>query len=135
MMFFFFVSQPFCAVTGYFTGRAVLQGQGLDAVHQTLRSNLWDTVRTSWMFWPAVNVLNFAAVPLEFRVLFANMASVVWTAHLTHRVHHHDHDNDLVSMLLANLSSRSPQPVSGGSQVLASSGVATSEEGCEELSS
>ena len=119
--------EPVFVVAGYFTGRTLLQGQGLDAVRQRLRDSLWETVRTSWIFWPAVNVLNFALVPLEFRVLYANLASVGWTAHLTRRVH--DHDDALVLAQVQQARSRTT-----GGQVLAFSRVEKHTEGGEESS-
>jgi len=40
-------------------------------------------VLSAWRFWPFVNVLSFAFVPVEFRVLYANIMSFFWTGYLS----------------------------------------------------
>lgn len=72
------------AVAGYFTVRAVLEGEGVDGVVARLRLKWLAGVQASWSFWPLANIINFALVPLQLRVLYNNVLSLGWTGFLSH---------------------------------------------------
>lgn len=48
------------------------------AGYDAIQKNLWKTLLASWKIWPFLNFINFLVVPLQFRVLYANLASVFW---------------------------------------------------------
>jgi len=65
-----FIFSP-VAVTGYFTWRTLLEGgRTKNDVLSKLQSKFIGTLMASWKFWPGVNILNFAFVPVEYRVLY-----------------------------------------------------------------
>jgi hypothetical protein len=70
-------------VSGYFAVRSILEGSGWKGIREKLSTRLFTTVMGAWKFWPAVNIVNFSIVPLEFRVLYMNVLSVFWSGYLT----------------------------------------------------
>lgn len=72
---------PFgCAV--YFTCMDIMMGHP-NHVSTTLRTKFRKTLMASYKMWPAANVVNFALVPPQYRVLYTNLLSVVWTCILS----------------------------------------------------
>jgi protein Mpv17 len=71
-------------VAGYFCVRSVLEGHGLDGAREKLRAKFKPTLVGAWKFWPLVNSINFWFVPLQFRVLYMNVLSLLWSGYLTY---------------------------------------------------
>lgn len=71
------------AVAGYFISRGLLEGRDWMGVTNKLNEKWIPTLWTSWHFWPAANVLNFALVPLQFRALYWSVLSFFWQGYLT----------------------------------------------------
>ena len=78
-----FIFSP-VAVAGYFTWRTVLEGGGPNDVMSKLQSKFIGTLFASLKFWPCVNIINFAFVPVEYRVLYNNMLSLFWSGYLSY---------------------------------------------------
>jgi protein Mpv17 len=72
------------AVAAYFVWRTALEGKGVQDIVQKLEYNWRGALQASWSFWPAANVVNFALVPVSFRVLYNNSLSVFWNGYLSH---------------------------------------------------
>jgi protein Mpv17 len=70
-------------ITGYFTVRTFLDQQGLVTLRTKLQTKLKPALFAAWSFWPPVNIFNFSLVPLQFRVLYSNVMSLVWTGYLS----------------------------------------------------
>eukprot|EP01038_Epipyxis_sp_PR26KG_P006720 gene6720-9213_t len=47
------------------------------------KRNLWVTLVANWYCWPVINFVNFLWVPLQYRVLFSNVAAVFWNMFLS----------------------------------------------------
>jgi len=55
-------------------------------------------LKFNYMIWPAAQIFNFTFVPLQHRVLFANMISLLWSTILSYLQHeHHDAPNTSVT--------------------------------------
>ncbi|GJQ14213.1 hypothetical protein GpartN1_g6004.t1 [Galdieria partita] len=76
----FIFSPPFTALYYYVT--ALMRDEPLKPVSQKIRRELFAVMKKSWLLWIPVNAINYALVPLELRVLFANIIDVFWTAYL-----------------------------------------------------
>jgi hypothetical protein len=50
---------------------------------QANRRNLWATLVANWYCWPFINFVNFHWIPVQYRVLFANVAAVFWNMFLS----------------------------------------------------
>jgi protein Mpv17 len=57
----------------FFSTMAVLEGGD---PKKKLHESWWTALRANWNIWPAVQVVNFRFVPLDLRVLFANVISI-----------------------------------------------------------
>ncbi|KAF8247647.1 hypothetical protein K440DRAFT_297100 [Wilcoxina mikolae CBS 423.85] len=64
----------------FFSTMSVLEGGD---PKQKLRESWWTALRANWNIWPAVQVVNFRFVPLDMRVLFANVISIGWNSYLS----------------------------------------------------
>ncbi|KAK3187578.1 Protein required for ethanol metabolism [Lecanicillium sp. MT-2017a] len=78
-----FVDQSVFAPTmiGVFlSSMATMEGA---SVKERLEKTWWPALRTNWMVWPFVQTINFAFLPLQYRVLFANIVSIGWNSYLS----------------------------------------------------
>eukprot|EP01025_Chloroclados_australasicus_P019739 TRINITY_DN207_c1_g1_i1.p2 TRINITY_DN207_c1_g1~~TRINITY_DN207_c1_g1_i1.p2 ORF type:complete len:200 (-),score=1.66 TRINITY_DN207_c1_g1_i1:571-1170(-) len=54
--------------------------------HRTLdviQDKLMPTLYMTWKFWPLAHLINFSVVPLDLRILYVNVVSVVYTCLLS----------------------------------------------------
>ena len=49
-----------------------------------VREKLWRGMVANWKVWPPLVWINFALVPIHFRVLFVNVFGFFWTIYLTY---------------------------------------------------
>lgn len=56
--------------------QALLRGGGLDGVRRNLRETWLETIKSGWCFWSVAHTVNFALVPVHWRVLYMNVASI-----------------------------------------------------------
>ncbi|KAM5311572.1 peroxisomal membrane protein 2 isoform 1-T2 [Glossophaga mutica] len=59
-----------------------LEGGDPAAGAAKVRSAFWPALRTNWRIWTPVQFINVNYVPVQFRVLFANLVAVFWYAYL-----------------------------------------------------
>ncbi|KAM4058103.1 peroxisomal protein [Hirsutella rhossiliensis] len=50
---------------------------------ERLQRTWWPALQTNWMVWPFVQIVNFTFLPLQHRVLFANIISIGWNCYLS----------------------------------------------------
>ncbi|KAJ1673043.1 hypothetical protein EV182_005998 [Spiromyces aspiralis] len=67
----------------FFTGMTFLEGGNWDDAKAKVSKAFWPTYLAGMMFWPAVQAVNFAFVPLMFRVPFASMVGIFWDTFLS----------------------------------------------------
>ena len=48
-----------------------------------LETTWWPALKANWMVWPFVQMVNFTFLPLQHRVLFANVVSIGWNSYLS----------------------------------------------------
>lgn len=51
-----------------------------------MRETYWPVLRMNWRVWPMVQMLNFAIVPVQYRLLFVNVVALGWNAYLSLRL-------------------------------------------------
>lgn len=54
-------------------------GEAVSAVE----TKLWPTLKVNWVVWPALSAINLGLVPIQYRLLFVNFASLFWSAYLS----------------------------------------------------
>ncbi|KAG2385977.1 hypothetical protein C9374_003126 [Naegleria lovaniensis] len=64
-----------------------IEGKSFDSILEKMKQDMWPTLIVNWYIWPAVQMLNFTLVPLQYRVLFVNSVSILWNAYLSHVQH------------------------------------------------
>lgn len=57
----------------FFSTLSVLEG---GSPKEKLGANYWTGLKTNWMVWPAVQLVNFKLVPLNHRLLVVNFFSL-----------------------------------------------------------
>lgn len=70
----------FTALYLYFI--ALFNDQGVNETTRNLRRDLPHIMRSNWAVWLPANLISYAAIPLELRVLFGNIVGFFWNAYL-----------------------------------------------------
>jgi len=73
----------FCSCS-FFIGLTLLNGGSLEQGQAKVRRYLWPTLIANWSIWPAVQVVNFALIPVPYQVLVVNFVAVFWNAYLSY---------------------------------------------------
>ncbi|XP_049625223.1 peroxisomal membrane protein 2 [Suncus etruscus] len=59
-----------------------LEGKDVAAFAAQTRRGFWPALQMNWRIWTPLQFININYVPLQFRVLFANMVALFWYAYL-----------------------------------------------------
>lgn len=66
---------------GVFLGSmATMEGK---SPSKRLETTWWPALKANWVLWPAVQFVNFTFLPLQYRLLFANVISIGWNSYLS----------------------------------------------------
>ncbi|KAL7270463.1 Protein required for ethanol metabolism [Rhizina undulata] len=68
-------------LTLFFSAMSLLEGGG---PAEKLRGSFWTGLVSNWKVWPAVQLVNFRVVPLEYRLLVVNVVSLGWNSYLSY---------------------------------------------------
>ncbi|MCJ1314202.1 hypothetical protein MMC25_007882 [Agyrium rufum] len=67
----------------FFTFMTVAEGGGRRAVARKFQDVYLPALKANFMLWPAVQILNFRVVPLQFQIPFVSSIGIAWTAYLS----------------------------------------------------
>lgn len=67
----------------FFIVQGYLDGKRIAGIKERLRLRYRDTLNANYMIWPWVQLANFTVVPLQYRVLLANLVALGWNVYLT----------------------------------------------------
>ena len=73
---------PIVNIAFFVVGAALRTGSPAEGMAEA-RDKLWPTLKVNWIVWPVLQAVNFTMVPLPYRVLYINIASVFWAAYLS----------------------------------------------------
>ncbi|KAM3939634.1 peroxisomal membrane protein 2 [Leptodactylus fuscus] len=59
-----------------------LEGKNLTSLKRTLKERYWSSLKMNWKVWTPFQFINVNYVPVQFRVLFANMVALFWYTYL-----------------------------------------------------
>ncbi|KAH7367640.1 vacuolar membrane protein [Plectosphaerella cucumerina] len=76
------VFAPF-GVAAFFTIMTVAEGGGRRAVYHKLRDMYVPTLKANYLVWPAVQIINFRLMPVQFQLPFVSTVGIAWTAYLS----------------------------------------------------
>ncbi|CAL8073337.1 unnamed protein product [Orchesella dallaii] len=69
---------------GNFLGiNSLTQGNSLSQMKNDVSKNFKDVVISNYKLWPAVQLISFSVVPLQYRVLFVQSVAVFWNTYLS----------------------------------------------------
>uniref|UniRef100_A0A8C5PIA9 Peroxisomal membrane protein 2 n=1 Tax=Leptobrachium leishanense TaxID=445787 RepID=A0A8C5PIA9_9ANUR len=66
----------------FFCVMNILEGKDLAFLNQKLKKGYWLALKMNWKVWTPFQFINMTYIPVQFRVLFANMVAFFWYAYL-----------------------------------------------------
>jgi len=76
------VFAPF-GIACFFTVMTIAEGGGRRAVQNKLRDMYVPTLKANFTVWPAVQIINFRLMPVQFQLPFVSTVGIAWTAYLS----------------------------------------------------
>ncbi|KAF2094825.1 hypothetical protein NA57DRAFT_46109 [Rhizodiscina lignyota] len=67
----------------FFTFMTVAEGGGRRAVARKFQDVYIPALKANFMVWPAVQILNFRIIPIQFQIPFVSTVGIAWTAYLS----------------------------------------------------
>jgi protein Mpv17 len=67
----------------FFTVMTIAEGGGRRAVNHKLRDMYVPTLKANYAVWPAVQIVNFRLMPVQFQLPFVSTIGIAWTAYLS----------------------------------------------------
>lgn len=67
----------------FFTFMTVTEGGGRKEVVTKFQDIYIPTLRANYILWPAVQIINFRLMPLQFQIPFVSTVGIAWTAYLS----------------------------------------------------
>ncbi|XP_040208061.1 peroxisomal membrane protein 2 [Rana temporaria] len=67
----------------FFTVMNFLEGKGLNSLNNKLKDSYWSALKMNWKVWTPFQFINMNYIPVQFRVLFANMVAFFWYTYLS----------------------------------------------------
>jgi peroxisomal membrane protein 2 len=77
-----FTYGPVCNLVFMAYTTLFVAGSGVSELGRRVRRDFAGVQRNGWRVWPLASAINLRFVPLEYRVLFANLVALVWTTYL-----------------------------------------------------
>ncbi|KAL1491115.1 hypothetical protein ABEB36_011759 [Hypothenemus hampei] len=71
----------------FVTNLNLLNGRNFEDIKKDLNTNYVDLLIANWKLWPAVQLVNFYVVPLNYQVLLVQGVAVVWNTYLSWKTH------------------------------------------------
>ncbi|OOG01060.1 hypothetical protein ASPCADRAFT_202918 [Aspergillus carbonarius ITEM 5010] len=67
----------------FFSFMTVAEGGGRRALTRKFQDVYLPTLKANYVLWPAVQILNFRVVPIQFQIPFVSSVGIAWTAYLS----------------------------------------------------
>jgi len=67
----------------FFTFMTIAEGGGKKAITRKFQDVYIPALKANYMVWPAVQMLNFRVIPLQFQIPFVSTVGIAWTAYLS----------------------------------------------------
>eukprot|EP00871_Galdieria_phlegrea_P002843 jgi/Galph1/355/GphlegSOOS_G5062.1 len=71
----------------FFMGTGILEGFRWTEIRERIRQKFWQTMVANWRVWPFVQCITFTLIPLQFRVLWVNMVTILWIIYFSTLAH------------------------------------------------
>lgn len=67
----------------FFTFMTVAEGGGRRALMKKFQDVYLPALRANYIVWPAVQILNFRTIPIQFQIPFVSTIGIAWTVYLS----------------------------------------------------
>lgn len=67
----------------FFTFMTVAEGGGKRAIMRKFQDVYVPALKANYMVWPAVQIINFRLMPIQFQIPFVSTIGIAWTAYLS----------------------------------------------------
>lgn len=67
----------------FFTFMTVAEGGGKRAVSRKFQEVYVPALKANFLVWPAVQIINFRLMPIQFQIPFVSTVGIAWTAYLS----------------------------------------------------
>ncbi|GIJ83993.1 hypothetical protein Asppvi_002826 [Aspergillus pseudoviridinutans] len=67
----------------FFTFMTVAEGGGKRALTRKFQDVYLPTLKANFVLWPAVQIINFRLMPIQFQIPFVSTVGIAWTAYLS----------------------------------------------------
>jgi protein Mpv17 len=67
----------------FFTYNGIMEGQSFEGIKEKLRKGYWPALLGNWTVWPAVQLVNFKFVPLNYQTILVNSVALGWNTYLS----------------------------------------------------
>jgi len=83
------------SIVMFMAARGLIDGKKPEDIKQGVKHNFWGAYTNGVKLWGTAQLFNFYAIPLEHRVMFLNVVSLVWNTYLAvqtsrHTKHQHE---------------------------------------------
>ncbi|KAI9839975.1 MAG: hypothetical protein M1819_000167 [Sarea resinae] len=72
-----------CGLACFFTFMTVAEGGGKRAVMRKFQDVYLPALKANYVIWPAVQIINFRLLPIQFQIPFVSTIGIAWTAYLS----------------------------------------------------
>ena len=62
---------------------AFMQGKDYDNIRDDIQANYKDVLKSNYLLWPWVQIVNFTFVPLQYQVLLVQVVALFWNTYLS----------------------------------------------------
>ena len=69
----------------FIAGMDLLRGKPYQMVRQDCMDDFWPLIFAAQKLWPAVSIISFVVVPVQYRTRFGSIVGVFWGAYLSYR--------------------------------------------------
>ncbi|KAG8455614.1 hypothetical protein GDO86_001713 [Hymenochirus boettgeri] len=67
----------------FFVLMNLLEGKNIATLNHKLKDSYWSALKMNWKVWTPFQFINVNYIPVQFRVLFANMVAFFWFVYLS----------------------------------------------------
>ncbi|EUC37653.1 hypothetical protein COCCADRAFT_33179 [Bipolaris zeicola 26-R-13] len=70
-------------LAAFFTFMTIAEGGGKRAVQRKFQDVYVPALKANYMVWPAVQIINFRVMPIQYQIPFVSSVGIAWTAYLS----------------------------------------------------